>query len=133
MRVSDEVADILKSYVYVYIDPRTDQPFYIGKGKGSRLFSHLEDESDNDKAARISEIRATGLEPRIDVLRYGMSDSEAILVEAAAIDLIGKKRLINRMAGHHDRTFGRITSKEIVAMLTAKPIQVRHINQSIIE
>lgn len=31
----------LKNYVYVYIDPFDDKPFYIGKGTGNRCFSHL--------------------------------------------------------------------------------------------
>jgi hypothetical protein len=126
MKITDEVAEILKSYVYVYIDPRTNEPFYVGKGRGNRLFSHLEDPSENQKAARIFEIQAAGFEPRIDLLRYGMSDSEANLVEASAIDLLGKTQLTNKMAGHHDGTFGRITSQEVIRMLTAKRVEVRH-------
>lgn len=27
-------------YVYQLIDPRDNKPFYIGKGKGSRMFAH---------------------------------------------------------------------------------------------
>ena len=46
MRMTDEVAAVLKSYVYVYIDPRDGKPFYIGKGKGGRLFAHLDDRSE---------------------------------------------------------------------------------------
>ena len=126
MKITDEIAGILKSYVYVYIDPRDGEPFYIGKGKGDRLFSHLDDRSDNEKVSRIADIRDSGLEPRIDILRYGLSDSEAALVEAAAIDLIGKAELTNRVAGHHSRSFGRITLQDLLTMLAAKPVQVRH-------
>lgn len=28
-------------YVYVYIDPRSLEEFYYGKGKGSRKYAHL--------------------------------------------------------------------------------------------
>jgi len=37
----------LKYYVYIYSHPLTDEIFYIGKGKGNRAFSHLEDKSDS--------------------------------------------------------------------------------------
>jgi hypothetical protein len=119
--ITSEVAKILKSYVYVYIDPRNGKPFYIGKGKGSRLFAHLKDQSDIEKiaeiekVAKIAEIRRSGKEPRIEILRYGLSDLEAHLVEAASIDLIGKARLTNRMSGHHEGSFGRITSQRVVS------------------
>ena len=126
MQITDEIAGILKSYVYVYIDPRNSEPFYIGKGQGNRLLSHLDDQSDTEKVARIAEIRRQGKEPQIDILRYGLSDSEATLVEAAAIDLIGKAKLTNRVSGHHKRSFGRITSQEVITMLAAKPVKVRH-------
>ena len=125
MRVPVEVGDALASYVYVYIDPRSHRPFYVGKGKGNRLFSHLDDQTESEKVRRIAEVRAAGLEPQIDVLRYGLSDTDAALVEAAAIDLIGRPPLTNIVAGHHAQSFGRITSQEVIAMLTATPVVVR--------
>ncbi len=99
--ISPEIAAILKSYVYVYTDPRDHKPFYIGKGQGSRAFSHLNDVSDTDKTATIAAIRESGQEPEIDILRYGLSDAEASLVEASAIDLMGVGNLTNRAAGGH--------------------------------
>jgi hypothetical protein len=47
-------------------------------------------------------------------------------VEASAIDLIGKANLTNRMSGHHEGSFGRITSQRVISMLTAKKINVQH-------
>jgi uncharacterized protein len=125
-KITAEVSSTLKSYVYVYIDPRNGKVFYVGKGKGNRLFSHLDDQSDTEKVARVAEIHKSGLEPQIDLLRYGLTDLEAALVEAAAIDLIGKAQLTNRVAGHHDQSFCRITSQEVITMLTAKKVGVRH-------
>lgn len=124
--ITPEVAKILKSYVYVYFDPRNGKPFYIGKGKGNRLFAHLKDQSDIEKVTRIAEIRRSGKEPRIEILRYGLSDVEAHLVEAASIDLIGKAKLTNRMSGNHEDSFGRITSQRVISMLAAKKINVHH-------
>jgi hypothetical protein len=34
-------------YVYQYIDPRNNLPFYIGKGKGKRYQTHLFETADN--------------------------------------------------------------------------------------
>ena len=58
--ITPEIAKILKSYVYIYSDPRNGKPFYIGKGKGNRLFSHIQDKSDTQKVALIAEIYASG-------------------------------------------------------------------------
>lgn len=124
--MTPEVSALLKSYVYVYIDPRDNIPFYIGKGKGNRLFSHLYDRSDKRKSMRIKEIQQEGKEPRIELLRYGLSDAEAALVEAAAIDLIGKAKLTNEIAGHHSGSFSRITSQEVITMWAAKKVKVGH-------
>lgn len=126
MKITSEVAKILKSYVYVYIDPHNGKPFYIGRGKGNRLFSHLSEKSEANKVKQIAEIRRNGKEPRIEILRYGLSDAEACLVEAASIDLIGKAKLTNRVAGHHEGSFGRITSRRVITMLTAKKVKVQH-------
>jgi len=126
MKMTHEVANILKSYVYVYIDPRNNIPFYIGKGVGNRLFAHLDDLSETEKTTRIAEIRKSGHEPLIDILRYGLSDSEAKLVEAAAIDLVGKAQLTNKISGHHSKSYGRINSTEVITMLTAKKVVVKH-------
>jgi uncharacterized protein len=126
MRITEDVSKILKSYVYIYIDPRTNEPFYIGKGKGDRLFSHLKEISDSRKVNLIKDIQESGYEPKIDIIRYGLSDTEATLVEAALIDFEGKSNLSNLKSGYHKGSFGRINSKEVIMMLTAKPVEVRH-------
>lgn len=148
------VAEKIESYVYVYVDPETEKPFYIGKGTGDRFLAHLDVQPGTAKGDRINEIRGRGKEPRIDILRWGLSESDAIMVEAAAIDLIGKENLVNLMSGHnpsHGRTksevsntkppseqgitlvteansvpkgFGRITSKDLITMVAAKPVKV---------
>jgi hypothetical protein len=125
-KITPEIAAKLKNYVYVYSDPRNDKPFYIGKGRGNRVFSHLDDTSETDKVAAIDSIRESGKEPRIDILRYGLTEAEALLVEAAAIDLIGLSKLSNQVSGHHSASLGRIGTGVLIAMLRAKPVEVRH-------
>lgn len=44
---SSKTKEALKYYVYVYSDPDTKEPFYVGKGKGNRAFQHLDDQSEN--------------------------------------------------------------------------------------
>lgn len=116
MKVTEEAGSSLKSYVYVYIDPFDDRPFYIGKGKGDRAFAHLRSRSESDKVEKIRKIRSRGEEPRVEFLRYGLTDAEACLVEAAAIDLIGKENLTNCISGHHSGSFGRTRSEELVTI-----------------
>ena len=70
-------------YVYGLIDPRNDLPFYIGKGKGNRALSHLQNKSDINQIAKnkINKIRSIGLEPYI---KYYHNN---ILCEQEAYDL----------------------------------------------
>ena len=39
---TQEVIEQLKYYVYLLIDPTTNKPFYVGKGQGNRIFSHVQ-------------------------------------------------------------------------------------------
>jgi hypothetical protein len=56
-------------YIYAYIDPRNNQPFYIGKGTRDRKFTHLKEhdgKTDNrDKLEVIKELSSLSLVPII--------------------------------------------------------------------
>ncbi len=77
-------------YVYVYIDPRNFEEFYYGNGKGSRKDTHLEDQSDSQKAKRIAEIKKEGLLPIVRVIAKDLSEQEALLVEKTLLWKLGK-------------------------------------------
>ena len=96
-----EVIEQLQYYVYRLIDPRTGQTFYVGKGKGNRIYAHINDalksfdgqsyeSNDEDeiseKIKQIREIKAAGLEVIHVIQRYGLTEKEAFEVEAAHID-----------------------------------------------
>jgi hypothetical protein len=94
-QIPRRVQEKLKYYMYLYVDPRDGRPFYVGKGKGSRLLSHLRDNTETTKVKRLAELKKLSLEPILEILKYGLNEREALLVEAVAIDLIGIDALTN--------------------------------------
>jgi len=115
----------LKNYVYIYSDPETGIPFYVGKGKGGRALDHLDDVGDNEKARTIKKIlEGQGKEPLMEFLIYGVDEDIALKVEAAAIDLIGIDNLANRQRGHHAKEYGRVTIPELVGRLKNEEIKI---------
>lgn len=105
---SQNTIENLQYYVYVYSDPDTHKPFYVGKGKGNRVFDHLSYDNDSEKVAYIQTLHTNGKEPLIEILVHGVDEETAFKVEAAAIDLIGIDNLTNQQRGHHSSTYGKI-------------------------
>lgn len=120
---TDEIQEELRYYVYFLRDPRNEQVFYVGKGKGNRLFDHVACEIDapteSDKLALIRGVRESGREVEHFVLRHGMTEDTALEVEAAVIDFVGLNALANVQAGHYSTDFGIKTVAEVVAMYQA--------------
>jgi antitoxin component YwqK of YwqJK toxin-antitoxin module len=82
-------------YVYGLIDPRDNQYFYIGKGKGKRYNSHLKENIKNVKNifkySRIKEIQAENLEVKIEILFPYLTEKIAFTLEKIIIYKIGRK------------------------------------------
>lgn len=107
---TSEVCEKLKYYVYRLIDPRNGQTFYVGKGKGNRVFAHANDalkncdlSKDEDtvslKLNTIRNIKREGLEVIYLIHRYGLDEDTAYEVESAVIDCFqGLSNLVN---GHY--------------------------------
>lgn len=88
-RIPPGVAEHLGHYVYLYVDPRDETVFYVGKGRGGRVLAHLPAVGDGAKASRIRDIRAAGMEPRLEVLAHALPDEDAAFrIEAAVIDVL---------------------------------------------
>src|SRR5713226_5306844 len=93
-RFSQAVSDELKCYVYRLIDPRNGTTFYVGRGRGNRIFSHAagkerptaKEDSEALKLRTIRAIKAAGFQVEHVVHRHGMDESTAKEVEAALID-----------------------------------------------
>jgi hypothetical protein len=118
------VCEKLKFYVYLYVDPRTLRPFYVGKGQGNRIYSHLDDAEDCEKVKRIVELRKLGLEPVLEILKFGITEREAFLVESAVIKLLGVDELTNRVKGHGAAENGRARLTEIIQELDAEDVTI---------
>lgn len=116
----------LKHYVYIYLDPTTNEIFYVGKGKGDRVFSHLKDTSECEKVQKIEEIRSQGYEPVIEILVHGLEDDEtAHKVEAAVIDLVGLNNLTNIKRGHHSLTYGRVSLDQLMQRYDSQEAEIK--------
>lgn len=127
-----EVVEKLKTYVYRLIDPRNGETFYVGKGKGNRVFSHIGleltfvDDGDaiDTKVKRIREIRLAGFEVAHVIHRHGMDDETALEVEAALMDAY--PCIANIAGGTRSHDYGAMHAKEIIARYCAEPAVFRH-------
>lgn len=119
---SEAVYRKLGYYVYRLADPRNGETFYVGKGVGNRVFSHVacslengdgEEDSLSLKYKRIKEIRSAGLETIHIIHRHNIPESAVYEVEAALIDAY--PGLSNAQGGHHSADRGPMNAAEIVA------------------
>ncbi len=134
---SKQVQDSLKYYVYALYKPNEELPFYIGKGKGNRVFAHIREAEEIKKHSSelseknvskklniILELLNSGREPIIEILRHGLeNENEALVAEAVAIDLINHS-LSNKQSGHKSREFGRKDVNRILHQYDEDAIEI---------
>lgn len=117
----------LNSYVYMLLTP-SGEPFYIGKGKNNRVFDHasgrIEDMGGSEKLDTIRRILNAGQDVRHVILKHGIEEAEAFLVESALIDTLSYLGfdLKNAVSGHHAAISGLMTAGEIIRTYNAEPL-----------
>lgn len=128
------VIEALKNYVYCLVDPRDNKIFYIGKGKGNRVFDHVKgavqnENEENLKMTTIREIQNAGKEVLHYIIRHGIEDeNDAFLVESVLIDLLTYDKfntesvLTNIQAGHHQWNEGIKSIGDINALYDCAPL-----------
>lgn len=112
----------MEYYVYGLEDPRLNEVFYIGKGKGRRAESHLrevlvEGHSNYGKINRIQNIASEGLSVNIIYYAKDLHEEAALFLEEILIDRIGRKflrhgPLENWLVGGVNQDKNKITLEE---------------------
>lgn len=81
-------------YVYTLADPRNNQIFYVGKGKGNRSVSHLKEtlksNRNSTKYIKIQNILDLELEVIVEKVFQDLEESEAFLLEKILIEKLGR-------------------------------------------
>ena len=128
-----EVLRHLGYYVYRLVDPRDGNTFYVGMGKGNRVFDHVKrvlkfkkkegaEDSESAKYDTIQRIHAANLEVITIIHRHNLSREEAFEVEGALIDAY--PGLTNVQNGHGNADRGCANADEIIARYGAKEAKV---------
>ncbi len=129
---SPDIIDKIGYYVYRLVDPRNGQTFYVGKGKGNRVFQHVsgsikyfenKDKKDDDqsddpyKLQVIRDILDAHLEVIHIIQRWNLTEPQAFAVESALIDAF--PGLANIQSGHGVE-YGVCNAKALNDRLSAK-------------
>ena len=136
MELKQSVKEALGYYVYALVDPRDRKIFYIGKGKGNRIFQHSEaalaENTSDLKLDTIRSIISEGEKVGYYIIRHHLEEKEAYLIESALIDMLTYSRfnhsnqLTNLIAGHHQWDEGIMSIEEINILYDCPKIEIKN-------
>ncbi len=128
----ERICQELKYYVYLLIDPDTDEPFYVGKGKDNRVFAHvncaLEHELETDKYNEIRRIIVSGKAVKHLIVRHGLTEKSAFEIESALIDTFKFIPKFNHFikgniqGGVNSIEKGLMSTDEVIRLYNAEPL-----------
>ena len=117
----------IKNYIYALYNPLIDAdlPFYVGRGVGDRVFSHLNVSHNDEVQNIINEIQKKGLEPKIRIIMHGLTTQEAKAAENVAIAMLGKDKLANKVKGSNSN-LTKVSPQELIDHYNAKKVNINH-------
>jgi len=126
----EKTSQILKYYVYLLVDPVTEEPFYVGKGKDNRVFAHINQEiHEGVENLKYQEIERIGTDKvKHIIVRHGLSESAAFAIEASLIDTFRYIPSFNKFVkgniqgGTNSIEKGLMTSDEIKSIYNAEAL-----------
>jgi hypothetical protein len=139
---SQKTQEELKSYVYILIDPRDNKIFNVGKGYGNRVFSHINEAifnpSETEKLEIIRAIKLENLKVKHFIIRHGLEENEALIVESVLIDFLTFRdfaevaKIANIVAGHNSFNQGIKTVNECEILYNCAELKKEDIKHKII-
>src|SRR5699024_1952149 len=137
---SQSTIEKIKYYVYLLMDPRTNKVFYVGKGRGNRFISHMNDlEGDEtDKISLIKEIQDEGYNVKHYIIQRGLSEESALKIESALIDVFTHEEfehlsnITNINRGFYSFENGISKANEIENIYSAKPLDVNSVEHNLL-
>lgn len=152
VKFSNSTIEAIGNYVYALTD-KNDKIFYIGKGSGNRVFNHTNkikkiffsrkndvninygqfDDvyAKNNKDKIIARLIDIGVDPKMYIIRYGLTTKEAHVLESALISVFRWQLplgLTNLVAGHGEKYFGLMQVAQIEARYGA-PFSLSDLNK----
>ncbi len=124
----------MRCYVYRLVDPRTDEAFYVGKGTGDRVFSHMAGDGGDEasqKLRTIAEIREAGFVPVVQIVAHDLDDDKALLLEAVLIRTTGLGTLANRVHGRYTRDL-LLTIDDVESRYGARTVDERTLTERVL-
>jgi hypothetical protein len=126
VKFTKEFFDTLGTYVYQYVDPETNEPYYVGKGRGDRCIQHVRDKGYDSSHCYLV---AVNLE------RFSEENPDAIAFAIESFIISQNPNLDNKVSGHYKECFTMPINVENVFAnyVSSKTTGRDHLNQTLEE